>query len=1560
MAVTDTLSAGWNGPDSEIGRTVSEVRDQTLGAYRSAPKLIEEHVNIEQRTVEGGYGRRQLFELIQNGADELLGSSGRIEVVLTERALYCANEGRPLSREGITALLFSNLSAKTGPEIGRFGLGFKSVLGVSTAPEIFSRSGSVRFDRDLAQSAVSDILGRPIDRVPTLRLATPLDPVGESEEDPELAAVMEWASTVVRLPRDVEDTTWLSESIREFPAEFLLFSPHVEELVLRDRVAGTARSITAHQDDNVVRLAEGSSASDWRVLRTVHTPSPKAKRDGGTMAMRDEVPIAWAVPMRFSRDYAVGSFWAFFPTYERTTLSGILNAPWKLSEDRARLIEKSPFNEELIKALCDLVLDNLDQLTTPEDPALLLDLLPARGRELRGWADQVVTESINDAAGFYACLPDQEGILQLPATLHIHPQGVPREALEIWSSAPGRPVDWAHPSVETRDRRATLEIYLAKTGTTTANMVEWLEALTRQGEVASSGFAIRAAAEVLNAGHDDKGDLENACIVADERGVMRPPEPSEIFLPAPSGVEAEVHYVNPNLLGDEAVLQALAVLGIRQVDALRVLHAYVLNWSRGWQREQWDALWELVRRCEDPGAVSSLMKDHGFDGRRLMVRTRAGGYARLVATLLPGDVVSERSMEDAGATIDVGFHAQELTILKTFGAAPSPITNGGREDEPWFDEYQREAAERYMERIRGSGASPNRHQLGFRRRPFAGPGSPLRLQLSNDARCRLTHALLQASSDLDHWTFCHLTQSRYPELSVDHPLVWLIRAKGLLRTSFGPARVDLAVGPDLVDFRALLPVAEGLSRSAARALRLPSEPGGLSSEHWTILLRAALKAADDQTLARAYVTAVKEGQDRPGNIRCRMGMTFDERPTETVAVTADQDVAQLLRRTGEPHLLVRQGEEARALVAAWGLRSEEEAVRSELRFIQTGEEEPLIDLFPILRHKLDEAQARTTVVPCSELRIETFTDLGTTSTPRMIIADGSRLLRHVELQDPDFLGEISSKFGLELTDAQVHAILQNVEDQKTQQLRESILAARDDVDRLLLAVGVRELRSRVPTSLIAAAERISNGPLEDAQIAQLALAVHGLRVLEEYRDVLDAAGLNPPVQWAGGRKAVSFVTDLGFGPEFAGFEKLALQPSLEVEGTPDIPPLHDFQTTVVEDIRNLLRGDGGGLRGLLSLPTGAGKTRVTVQALIEAFVAGELDGTVLWIAQTEELCEQAVQTWSELWRGIGPQRKLTISRLWSRFDATAAEYGEQIVIATIQKLEAGVYRQRSYQWLRDVTQTIVVDEAHSSIGRSYTEMLEWLDMARNVDRLPLIGLTATPFRNTSIEETKRLIARYGHRRLDERALPTDDAYPRLQELGILSRVDHHTLAGQEMELTPDELERLRTLRQLSARVTQKLGEDVDRNKTLLDHIRGLDPDWPVLLFAASVEHAQIMAALLSREGISAAAITGETNRGTRRHYVKQFKARELRVLTNFNVLTAGFDAPEVRALYITRPTYSPNAYQQMVGRGLRGPRNGGTDRCLLVNVEDNVANFGEQLAFHDFEYLWTDEDTAPT
>ena len=114
--------ARWSGIDSVVAKRVTEVSQQCIEAYRANPLLIREHANIERGTAEGGYGRRQLYELVKKGADQLLGASGRIKVILTRDALYCANEGSSIDLSGIEAVLCSHLSSKRGWEIGRFGL----------------------------------------------------------------------------------------------------------------------------------------------------------------------------------------------------------------------------------------------------------------------------------------------------------------------------------------------------------------------------------------------------------------------------------------------------------------------------------------------------------------------------------------------------------------------------------------------------------------------------------------------------------------------------------------------------------------------------------------------------------------------------------------------------------------------------------------------------------------------------------------------------------------------------------------------------------------------------------------------------------------------------------------------------------------------------------------------------------------------------------------------------------------------------------------------------------------------------------------------------------------------------------------------------------------------------------------------------------------------------------------------------------------------------------------------------------------------------------------------
>src|SRR5436305_5132540 len=95
----------WTGPNGAVGTHVQELNRRCLAAYKANPALVEEHANAERIQTEGGYGRRQVWELIQNGADEMLDEPGRVEVVLTGDYLYCANQGNPVTPEGAGAIL---------------------------------------------------------------------------------------------------------------------------------------------------------------------------------------------------------------------------------------------------------------------------------------------------------------------------------------------------------------------------------------------------------------------------------------------------------------------------------------------------------------------------------------------------------------------------------------------------------------------------------------------------------------------------------------------------------------------------------------------------------------------------------------------------------------------------------------------------------------------------------------------------------------------------------------------------------------------------------------------------------------------------------------------------------------------------------------------------------------------------------------------------------------------------------------------------------------------------------------------------------------------------------------------------------------------------------------------------------------------------------------------------------------------------------------------------------------------------------------------------------------
>ncbi len=197
----------------------------------------------------------------------------------------------------------------------------------------------------------------------------------------------------------------------------------------------------------------------------------------------------------------------------------------------------------------------------------------------------------------------------------------------------------------------------------------------------------------------------------------------------------------------------------------------------------------------------------------------------------------------------------------------------------------------------------------------------------------------------------------------------------------------------------------------------------------------------------------------------------------------------------------------------------------------------------------------------------------------------------------------------------------------------------------------------------------------------------------------------------------------------------------------------------------------------------------------------------------------------------------------------------------------------------------------------------------------------------------------------------------LQKMQVLALADHRTIEGGSYRLNDDERAKMAEMPQhpwLPQSVEDRIARDSDRTNRIVEAYEreAARADWPVLVFATSVEHAQTIAALLSRRGVPSRAVSGTTETSTRRRIVEGFRQGDVKVLVNYGVFREGFDAPKTRAIIVARPVYSPNLYFQMIGRGLRGPKNGGTDRCLIVNVQDNIDNFERKLAFSDLDWLW--------
>lgn len=400
--------------------------------------------------------------------------------------------------------------------------------------------------------------------------------------------------------------------------------------------------------------------------------------------------------------------------------------------------------------------------------------------------------------------------------------------------------------------------------------------------------------------------------------------------------------------------------------------------------------------------------------------------------------------------------------------------------------------------------------------------------------------------------------------------------------------------------------------------------------------------------------------------------------------------------------------------------------------------------------------------------------------------------------------------------------------------------------------------------------------------------------------------------------------------------------------------LFDHQRRAVNCLLEaLLEGER---RVLLHLPTGVGKTRTAMHVVANILRSNE-PSVVVWLASGKELLEQATLAFQEAWKYLG-NRPVKIGSMWGDRMPDLNAFEDGFLAIGLAKGWAVISR-NDPNWavrLSPRVRLVVFDEAHQSVAATYRRITEELTLDH---KSSLLGLSATPGRTwADIDVDGQLAQFYAHNKVGLE-VPGENPIEYLIENGYLAKPTFATLLSEPgIKLSNEELINISGSLDIPNDIVENLSMSGQYVTAVLSAIQNLlrEGHARILVFSATVDHAQVLAAILAVRGIRAGVVTGTTPLRIREQTIRTFKSNDSQpmVLVNFGVLTTGFDAPSASAVVIARPTLSLVLYSQMVGRAIRGPKAGGTETCKIITVVDpNLSGFGDiAKAFLNWEDVW--------
>lgn len=352
-----------------------------------------------------------------------------------------------------------------------------------------------------------------------------------------------------------------------------------------------------------------------------------------------------------------------------------------------------------------------------------------------------------------------------------------------------------------------------------------------------------------------------------------------------------------------------------------------------------------------------------------------------------------------------------------------------------------------------------------------------------------------------------------------------------------------------------------------------------------------------------------------------------------------------------------------------------------------------------------------------------------------------------------------------------------------------------------------------------------------------------------------------------------------FGEDVSQFQENGLLIDRPVE-------LYDHQVATLQDIEQ--KRKEGIKTFLIVFPTASGKSKI-VEEDIRAFASGKSNFKALVLAPNTNI----VKDWHR------------------RIEESLKEYRSNIEVNTFAHIV------RNYTNISPNEYSyIVIDEAHHVVAPMLKRVIQYFTP------LFMVGLTATDQR----PDKKKLESVFG-------SYKTGLSLIQAMEEGIVAQanvyrietnIDLSHVRFNGKDYINADLEK-------SIRVTS-------RNELIVNVLQEYFCEGEVanrqgIIFCVNTKHTVEMEKLLNEAGISAKSYTGQTKNAEK--VMADFKTKKIRFLCACNMISEGWDYPELGILVMARPTLSKVLYLQQIGRGLRK-----TDVKKNVFVIDVVDEYG--------------------